>query len=517
MNENLNEISLIEIYKSNVFKWVIIIITSACMCACMTFTVFKVMGYYSDIGWGKILLFYGLNIFWMAFGFLLIKKVIVNGRLIPKMYLLGKLFIVLIEVVQFNYIIYMIPSRDFWAYAIFFLLLATFFIDIKVILTTIFELAASLVIACIIRENEILPVNDSIYVADIFIRIICVSLSFASICLLVVFISKFLIKAKEKEMRENQSKVLQTFNYITEISDVLNEIADGNLAFKLQYDYTGEFESIKRALDNISASLNNTMKQIHTAADKVSQSADNASYESQALAQGATQQESSIETLVETVNLVAENIKQNAKNSEYANQRVDAVSREALESDKRMNDMVAAMNEISNCSRNIGKIIKTIEDISFQTNILALNAAVEAANAGEAGKGFAVVAEEVGGLAAKSAEASQNTAVLIENSIKAVENGTAIADKTAKSLKSVVSNIAEIADNIGVISQASADQAMAVDQIKQGMNQISAVVNSTSETAEKSAVSSKDLNYQAKTLEGLVQKFKLKMSSENNG
>ena len=174
-----------------------------------------------------------------------------------------------------------------------------------------------------------------------------------------------------------------------------------------------------------------------------------------------------------------------------------------------MHDMLGAMSEINASSGEIGKIIKTIEDIAFQTNILALNAAVEAARAGAAGKGFAVVADEVRNLASKSADASKNTAVLIENSLHAVENGKKIADETAKSLESVMAGVQEAAGMMDSIARASKEQADAITQITVGIDQISSVVQTNSATAQESAAASEELSSQAQILKDLVRRFKL--------
>ncbi len=278
-------------------------------------------------------------------------------------------------------------------------------------------------------------------------------------------------------------------------------------------EYTGGFQPLLVSFRGIGEKLNETMLQINQSSAQVASGSEQVSSGAQALSQGTAEQASSVEELAATINEISSKVKQNADNAQQANAKAGSISTEMNVSNEKMQQMIQAMEDISHCSNEISKIIKTIEDIAFQTNILALNAAVEAARAGTAGKGFAVVADEVRSLASKSAESSKNTSVLIENSLKAVENGTRIAGETAQSLYQAVNGVNEMTAIIGQISEASSAQAHSISQVTLGIDQISSVVQTNSATAQESAAASEELSSQSQMMKNLVNKFKLKDGS----
>ncbi len=297
--------------------------------------------------------------------------------------------------------------------------------------------------------------------------------------------------------------------YIGEISDILTAISEGNLTLYAKQEYVGDFASIRRSLDGILERLNSTMAQIMQSTGQVANGSEQMANGAQALSQGAVQQAASVQQLEATMKEISDQVDQTADSAQMANRKASDVGGQILESNDKMQKMIGAMQEINASSSEIGKIIKTIEDIAFQTNILALNAAVEAARAGAAGKGFAVVADEVRNLASKSSEASQSTTALIENSITAVQRGTEIANDTAARLEEVVAGANEIVETIGKIADASRLQADSVSQVQEQLGQISSVVQTNSATAEESAATSEELSAQAGLLEKLVKTFHL--------
>ncbi len=298
--------------------------------------------------------------------------------------------------------------------------------------------------------------------------------------------------------------------YIQTIDDILGELADGDFTIKVDTDFIGDFSRIKDSILGIAASLNRTMIEISNAAEQVASGSGQVSGGAQALSQGAAEQASAIEELSSTVEEISKQIRANAENAQLTNRQVSETKEEIERGNEKMQSLVAAMNEISATTGEIGKIIRAIEDIAFQTNILALNAAVEAARAGAAGKGFAVVADEVRNLAAKSAEAAKNTTELIESSVAAVKNGVGMAQQTAEKLVSIKDKAEESSRLMDEITRASDAQASAVIQITQGLEQISAVVQTNSATAEESAAASEELSSQAQVLKDLVNQFKVK-------
>ncbi len=304
-------------------------------------------------------------------------------------------------------------------------------------------------------------------------------------------------------------------NYVGEISSILGSLSDGDCTVETQQEYKGDFIEIKTALNSIVSNLNRMFTNINQSADQVASGADQVSCAAQALSQGATEQASAIEELSASITEIAGQVNQNATNSATANKLSLEGVAEVTRGNEHMKQMMDAMEEISDSSKQIGKIIKTIEDIAFQTNILALNAAVEAARAGTAGKGFAVVADEVRNLASKSAEAAKNTTVLIEGSIKAVENGTRIASETAESLNAIIASSEKTTDLIGQISIASNGQATSINQVTLGVDQISAVVQTNSATSEESAATSEELSGQAQELKNTLAFLKLKNGSSS--
>lgn len=304
-------------------------------------------------------------------------------------------------------------------------------------------------------------------------------------------------------------------NIIGDLRYTAEGIAEKNLCVKPKAEYVGDFIPIKNALESIVESVRDVVAHIEAAAKDVSSSSVQMSSNSNLLSQAATEEADIVTRLNTDLDSVYHRINSSADNASTARSIADESKNLVNEGNEKMSQMLKAMNDINATSAEIANIIKTIQDISFQTNILSLNASIEAARAGEAGKGFAVVAGEVGNLANKTAEAAKSTTGLIETAIEAVKHGTVIANETAEMLEKIVDKTDSTSQVIGDIADASAEQAESVKQVLTGMNSISAAVTQISTSAEECAQSSEELSAQAAILYDTIDKFVIEESAEN--
>lgn len=379
-----------------------------------------------------------------------------------------------------------------------------------IIVTALFALVAAVVGAVFIK-TALAKSGDSAGMNTLFIEAVII---LAIVVVLAIAVAAILGKKLEEDAaKEEISKTLfpDMGAAIQDLNYMLGEMAGGNFAVKSKKPeaYTGEMEQVYKSLELVTENLGATLSKISAAAEKVATGAQQLSNSAQALAQGSTQQAASVDQLSETIAEIREDsdraanlARDSAQLSRQADAQVDACN-------VGMIDMVAAMEEIKSSSEEVREIIDTIKNIAFQTNILALNAAVEAARAGSAGKGFAVVADEVRNLASKSDEAARATEARIENAITAVRKGGGLVNDVSEALNAAAGLVDESVGKMEAIAASDERQAQAIMKIKDGIEQISAVVSANTATSEETAAASEELKDQFDAMRAHMDKFRI--------
>lgn len=301
-------------------------------------------------------------------------------------------------------------------------------------------------------------------------------------------------------------------DYVEDINRIMGLLSEGNFNVKTSSPFIGDFKSIEDSIASFTSTISMAFNRIQLAENKVSGNAEQLSSGSQTLARGATQQASAVEELYSMLDDLSQSAKKNVETASQAQESARKTGEQVTISSKQMEEMVAAMGDISEASQKIGRIIATIENIAFQTNILALNAAVEAARAGTAGRGFAVVSNEVRSLATQSDQAAKATKELIENSVLAAEKGSKIVDEVSKTLTTTLDLVVQSNDAIGTIAKAVQNEATAISEVTQGIGQIADVVQTNSASSEESAAVSSELFEQVRLLQDQTKKFRLKQN-----
>ena len=370
-------------------------------------------------------------------------------------------------------------------------------------------IVVAMIIATLVVLRLALIIIKSIVIPTEKVRAALVGFSEGKLDIPVDYESKSELGEMCDALRTSQ-KVLDSV--IKDACHLLEEMGEGNFNCRTEAEqyYVGELSDMLKSIQIINRSLSDTLAQISLSGEQVSSGSDQVSTGAQALAQGATEQASAVQELSATIAEISSRSQSNAKRSEDAIDHSKNADLRVRESADYMEEMVKAMEKISSSSEEIGKIIATIENIAFQTNILALNAAVEAARAGSAGKGFAVVADEVRSLATRSDEAAKATKDLIDNSVQATEQGSRIVGQVSESLKKTLDLVMQSNTTINTIAEAIQAESASIAQVTEGIGQISAVVQTNSASSEESAAVSSELFEEVHKLEDETQKFHLK-------
>ena len=385
----------VEVYLSTVFKWGLIILVSACMCATVMFNTEKLFGLYPDVPWIETIMLGVMDCTFFAIAIVLVKTsfdeegYLKDGRL-----KIGKIFSGVVLVIQWNYLLWMLPTRTFWGFLFFFLILMAFFLDIKLVLVSGLACMVSLFIGWFVRGTDLLPVKDELFLTDILMCLVALVLSLTGLIIFVFFVAHFLVNAKKDELEKNNEHVMNVLSSVQALSERLRDAGF----------------SLSQISENESASaeeLAATSQQLAESSDVLSTRSD----ESMANLSELSEWEGVVAHNVEKVEAAAKDLLNKSTENERLLNDLHTINGEVSESMKATTDMAKTL---AGAVEEIGVTLKLISDISSSTNLLALNASIEAARAGEAGRGFAVVATEVGNLANSTQETLKEVEAVIE-------------------------------------------------------------------------------------------------------
>ncbi len=407
-------LSALDEYINKVYVLVLLLVPGACQCAGILYTFEKCMGWLPGVSWTALVIFDVTCLVYLVTGILFIKTGFSKGLVKQSSLKAGKVFLVVIMLIQFNFILYMIPAKDFWGFAFFFVVLTTFFLDFKMVAVTSAEIAGSLAVSWIVRADVLLPLKDSMFIANMLNRIVCVSLSLPTTVLLTWLVSRFLVNAKKDEMERNNEKVKTVLNSVQVLSEKL--LRSGTVLSQIS-------ENESASVEELSATSEQLLEGSNRLDGKTGESMDN------------------LRELDEWKNVMADNVKKvemtskdlldKSKENEKLLADLKAINGEVSESMFATTDVA---QKLSGAVQQIGTTLSLINEISVSTNLLALNASIEAARAGEAGRGFAVVAQEVGNLANSTKESLDEVEAVIERVQDNVEEITMFVHDNSRKL-----------------------------------------------------------------------------------
>lgn len=389
----------IEVYLSAVFKWGLLILVCACMCATTMFTTERILGFYPDTPWITLILFAAMDVSFFAVAILIMKTSFEkDGYLKEGRLKVGKIFSTIILIVQWNYILYMLPSRTFWGFLFFFLILIAFFLDIKLLLFNGLACMISLFIGWAIRGSDLMPVKDELFITDVLMCLVALVLSLAGLAIFVFFVAHFLVNAKKDELEKNNQHVMEVLNSVQALSERL--FAAGSALSQIS-------ETESASAQELAATSEQLVESSNILSARTEESMAN-------LSELSTWEKVVAENVEKVENTSKELLEKSAENEKLLND-LHVINGEVSESMKMTTETAQKLSE---AVEEIGVTLKLINDISSSTNLLALNASIEAARAGEAGRGFAVVASEVGNLA----NSTQESLKVVEEVIARVQN-----------------------------------------------------------------------------------------------
>ncbi|MDE6602185.1 MAG: hypothetical protein K2N39_02960 [Lachnospiraceae bacterium] len=483
-NKRVN-LSALDEYINKVYVLVLLLIPGACQCAGILYTFLKIVGWLPPVSWTALIIFDITCLIYLAVGIFLVKTGFEDGYVKASSLKAGKIYIIVLMIIQWNFIQYMVPAKDFWGFAFFFVVLTTFFLDYKLVAVTSLEVGVSLVIAWFVKAETLLPVKDEMYITNMFDRGVCLLLSLPTTVLMTYLVSRFLVNAKKDEMERNNEKVKNVLDSVQTLSESL--LSAGQALSQIS-------ENESASVEELSATSEQLLEGSNRLDDKTRESMEN------------------LNELDEWKNVVADNV-----------EKVEQTSKDLLdktrENEKRLDElkeingevsrsMVATTDvaqKLSKAVEQIGMTLNLISDISSSTNLLALNASIEAARAGEAGRGFAVVAQEVGNLANSTQESLEEVAKVIQTVQDNVKEITMYVNDNSKKLERQNEYFTNVYAGIQDMTQLLGVAADAVGTMGDAHHKQATVIQSTVSINKEIADDIGKENTQFQTINGMVE------------
>ncbi len=478
-------LSALDEYINKVYVLILLMIPGACLCAGVMYTFIKVMGWMPAVSWTALVIFDFTCLLYLGIGILLIKTGFEDGLVKASSLKVGKLFLLIIMLIQWNFIQFMVPAKDFWGFAFFFVVLTAFFLDYKLVAATSVEIAVSLAVVWVVKSNIMLPDQGEMFITNMLDRIVCVALSLPTLVLLTYLINRFLVNAKKDEMERNNEKVRNVLNSVQSLSESL--LSAG--------------QALSQISDNESASM-----------EELSATSEQLLIGSNGLDGKTRESMENLNELDEWKNVVADNV-----------EKVERTSRDLLdktrENEKRLAELKEINGEVSNSMvtttdvaqklseavDQIGITLNLISDISSSTNLLALNASIEAARAGEAGKGFAVVAQEVGNLAKSTQDSLEEVETVIQRVQKNVEEITMYVNENSRKLEKQNEHFSDVYTGIRDMTELLGVSADAVSAMGEAHNKQAMVIQNTVSINKEIADDIQNENTQFQSINGMVE------------
>lgn len=472
-------------YINKVYILILLLVPGACQCAGLVYTTEKLLGLFPTVNWMALIIFDVSCLVYLAIGIYFVKTGFVDGIVSPQKLKTAKIFLAIIMFTQFNFILYLIPSTEFWGYALLFVIAVAFFIDVKVVLITTSEIMVSLIVSWFVRGHALLPVKDALFLPNVIARVICLTLTLAFIVVFTYLVRHILVNAKKDEMERNNEKVMNVLESVRSLSNNLQ---------KAGVSLSQVSESESASAEELAATSEQLVESSNLLSSKTEESTTN------------------LGELSKWEEIVADNVKKVESSSKeligksVENQRLlnnlQTVNADVSESMKTTTDLA---KKLSGAVQEIGVTLELIGEISSSTNLLALNASIEAARAGEAGKGFAVVAGEVGNLANSTQETLNKVKSVIDRVQDNVKNINSQIDENTSKLEMQNKYFTEVFESMQNMTEVLHCSVDAINKMGEAHEEQAVVIHRTVSINQEIVESIQNENEQYVSINAMVE------------